>query len=251
METLTARLSRGDLVRVLQFCDVCLECTDEGILHEAILELAAFMGYEFVLYAYMKHTYEKSGVVSLVNLSNPVEWMEEYDHKDYLIGDPVRMELEARLANPGSGTCILWDAYERPLSEREIEIIERRSHHGLKHGFSVFCNSANQNAIFLISFASSTREVDQRSQDIGQIIVPQLNRCRKRLELLELVNSLTPRERMVADWMVEGKTNWEIAAILQVTESTVKYHVANIFRKLHVTNRLMAISVFMTVRYLS
>ncbi len=252
MDILTADLDRQQLVAVLRFFEVCVSCTDERTLHDAILALAAFMGYEFVLYAYMKHTYDKSGMVNFVNLSNPATWMEEYHQKGYLNGDPVRIELEARLQNePGFTHSILWDAYDRPLSEREREIIRRRSHHGLKFGFSVFNNSLDKNAVFLISFARRDRQVEQPEQDIGRFIVPQLNWCRKRLDLLMLVGQLSRRERAVADWLVEGKTNWEIASILEVTESTVKFHVSNILRKLRVTNRLAAISILLAVRYLS
>ncbi|MGC4118137.1 MAG: helix-turn-helix transcriptional regulator [Myxococcales bacterium] len=54
------------------------------------------------------------------------------------------------------------------------------------------------------------------------------------MDLSNLVKKLTRRERSVAGWLVEGKTNGEIAKILGVSEATAKYHVANILAKLGV-----------------
>lgn len=40
--------------------------------------------------------------------------------------------------------------------------------------------------------------------------------------------------------VAEGRTNREVAKLLWVTEQTVKFHLANIFRKLGVSNRTQA-----------
>ena len=51
---------------------------------------------------------------------------------------------------------------------------------------------------------------------------------------------LTRREREILELVAEGGTNGEVARKLWVTEQTVKFHLANIFRKLDVTNRTQA-----------
>lgn len=51
---------------------------------------------------------------------------------------------------------------------------------------------------------------------------------------------LTRREREILQLVAEGGTNGEVARRLWVTEQTVKFHLANIFRKLDVTNRTQA-----------
>jgi DNA-binding NarL/FixJ family response regulator len=50
-------------------------------------------------------------------------------------------------------------------------------------------------------------------------------------------SDLTRREVEVADACSRGLRNKEIAKLLHITEKTVKGHLNNIFRKLHVTNR--------------
>jgi len=49
--------------------------------------------------------------------------------------------------------------------------------------------------------------------------------------------SITLREREILHWLHHGKTNWEIASILDISPLTVKNHVQNILRKLNVQNR--------------
>ncbi len=48
---------------------------------------------------------------------------------------------------------------------------------------------------------------------------------------------LTPRAAETLLWLAQGKTNADIAAILGITESTVKKHVQEIFEKLGVETR--------------
>jgi len=48
---------------------------------------------------------------------------------------------------------------------------------------------------------------------------------------------LTPRAAETLLWLAQGKTNPDIATILGITESTVKKHVQEIFKKLHVETR--------------
>jgi DNA-binding NarL/FixJ family response regulator len=52
----------------------------------------------------------------------------------------------------------------------------------------------------------------------------------------------TEREREVLQLLVSGRTNKEIAAVLEIEERTIKMHIASLMRKAGVTNRI-ALSV--------
>ena len=54
------------------------------------------------------------------------------------------------------------------------------------------------------------------------------------------VGLLSPREAAIIELVAEGWTNREIARHFWVTETTVKFHLTRIFRKLGVTNRTAA-----------
>lgn len=51
---------------------------------------------------------------------------------------------------------------------------------------------------------------------------------------------LTERERACLLWAARGKTGWEIAVILQITERTVKKHLGTAMRKLGAASRTEA-----------
>ena len=56
---------------------------------------------------------------------------------------------------------------------------------------------------------------------------------------------LTKREEEVMDLVVKGYNNREIAELLTITSHTTKAHLASIFTKLNVANRVQA-----TVKYI-
>lgn len=56
---------------------------------------------------------------------------------------------------------------------------------------------------------------------------------------------LTPREREVFQWMLEGKRNKEIAVILGCSHSTIKKHVASILNKTHAETRTAAVRSYL------
>ncbi|MCA0937157.1 response regulator [Vibrio alginolyticus] len=54
---------------------------------------------------------------------------------------------------------------------------------------------------------------------------------------------LTKRESQVLYWLSFGKTNWEIAQILEMSPRTVNKHLEQVYKKLDVDNRTSAASV--------
>ena len=57
---------------------------------------------------------------------------------------------------------------------------------------------------------------------------------------IEIVEDLTTREIDILELVVEGMTNKEIAAALNISENTAKIHLRNILEKLHLQNRIQA-----------
>ena len=70
-------------------------------------------------------------------------------------------------------------------------------------------------------------------------------------ESAEVFQPLTPREREILQLMSEGLPNKTIASRLSISERTVTTHVANIYSKLHVNNRVSAIQEAMRRRILN
>lgn len=80
------------------------------------------------------------------------------------------------------------------------------------------------------------------------MIIPHLHQVRTQIGWNKLqktngshpASHLTPRELEVLSWVLKGKTNPQIAAILERSQQTVKHQVASVLGKLNATNRAQA-----------
>jgi DNA-binding NarL/FixJ family response regulator len=70
-------------------------------------------------------------------------------------------------------------------------------------------------------------------------------------DVADAFQPLTPREQEILQLMSEGLPNKAIASRLSISERTVTTHVANIYSKLHVNNRVSAIQEAMRRRILN
>ena len=52
--------------------------------------------------------------------------------------------------------------------------------------------------------------------------------------------TLSSRERACLGWAAQGKSSWDIGAILAISENTVNFHIKNAMRKLQTTSRTVA-----------
>jgi len=245
------KLDKNDLIKCLSTINKCHKVNDIESFNGLIMDFASYIGFRYVLYCYSIATYDSGYRIEMVNLSNPAKWMEEYDEQNFLECDPVRSEMERRLKKGARLSFILWDAYENELPAQEQTVVERRKSYGLEYGCSVYDDSENRDFAFLISFADKKRRPDERTELMCRLVVTHLMTTRKRLDMLMLFNSLTKKETSIAEWLMKGKTNWEIAKIMGISENTVKFHMKNIFVKLNVSNRQQAVNVILIARYLS
>ena len=61
------------------------------------------------------------------------------------------------------------------------------------------------------------------------------------------LGALTSRERKLLAALANGWTNLQIAARTGITRNTVKYHLKNLYDKLGVSNRAMAVALYLSV----
>lgn len=99
---------------------------------------------------------------------------------------------------------------------------------------------------------------DRRTRYMAELLMPHLHLAWHRVLCAdrdpEVVRAnvsespLTDRELEVLNWVREGKTNAEIAAILGLSPLTVKNHVRKILQKLKVSNRAQAVARGLSAR---
>jgi DNA-binding NarL/FixJ family response regulator len=108
----------------------------------------------------------------------------------------------------------------------------------IRHGASGFVSKASPTDMLL----GALREVMA-----GEIWLPpeyrEMSGKRRRTLTVAERFGLTKSQSRVLELLAEGKTNREIAALLEVTEGTVKIHVSAILKALNVGNRSQALLV--------
>ena len=90
--------------------------------------------------------------------------------------------------------------------------------------------------------------LESKDTDEKLLLIEPANKPKEE-DLLKAKFELTTREAEVLTWIAKGKTNHEIALILDFSPRTANKHLEQIFRKLNVENRTTAAAV--SLRYLS
>lgn len=120
------------------------------------------------------------------------------------------------------------------------------------------CDVGSQTASYF-SFSGIPGSLSLRHAFLLKLLVPHLhvvltrvvaNLCIKPQKCASSISDLTKRELEVLKWLCDGKTNWEIAQICCISESTAKNHVQKILEKLNVNNRTQAVTKFKKLKLL-
>jgi len=116
-------------------------------------------------------------------------------------------------------------------------------------GLGVFLGEKDQitkTATTLLITSKGQNEVSV-DQEISQFVLPHIISAIHRYGLTKTQQkvstpTLSQRELDVLNWVSQGKSNWETARILGISENTVKFHVTNICKKFGVSRRGHAIA---------
>ena len=105
----------------------------------------------------------------------------------------------------------------------------------IKGGAWGFVSKAEEPSVLLDTIVSVAR---------GRLSLPYID-----IDLLNYdpLGALTSRERELLAALANGWTNLQIASRTGITRNTVKYHLKNLYDKLGVSNRAMAVALFLSV----
>lgn len=180
-------------------------------------------------------------LLKVANHNWPAEWALMYTGEELYRKDPVF------LFNYENFKSFEWrDATERFPERPNRDIMSRACEFRLKYGISSgICGDGSKGSIF--SFAGERNRFSSHHLKILDILTPHIHQALvKTLDAQARADvDLSTREKEVLRWMREGKTNWEISMILNISERTVKFHVQNIERKLNAVNKAHAIAIAM------
>jgi transcriptional regulator EpsA len=140
---------------------------------------------------------------------------------------------------------------DMPIDAANAEWLQNFHRFGLlniaAHGFS---DNINRTASYF-SFSAIPGPLTARHANLLKLLVPHLH-----VTLMRILSTASPkiendqpktvslsnRELEILSWIGGGKTNWEIAQVLRLSESTVKNHIHRILARLNVTTRTQAVA---------
>jgi LuxR family transcriptional regulator, quorum-sensing system regulator CviR len=183
------------------------------------------------------------GFTNVLNVSYPEEWLRIYWQKGYFEVDPV---FKTALREPGTQH---WETtYQNTCSDKQREFMAEAKEFGLTDGITTGSMDPACGVGTFCSFASAERVDAKRYVPLVEyfgyhVHLALLRTAPKSSQpVAPCVKELSLREMTILNWVKNGKTNWEIAKIVGVTERTVRFHVESIFSKLDVTSRSHAVA---------
>ena len=198
------------------------------------------LGFEY--YAYTLRTSVPITRSHAVSWSNyPEAWLATYAARGYAECDPV-LQFCQRSVSP-----LLWPQADK-VGESDASYWADARACGLRHGWSQTVR--DHRGIFgTFSLARSTERI---TEDALVVVEPEM------IWLAQLVHAtisnlvvaqllpdaaapLKDVERRTLHWTAEGKTVAEVAAILEMTERNVSFHIQNAVAKLNAANKTHAV----------
>ena len=185
-----------------------------------------------------------SNIRKILNLNYPLEYFEPMRDGDGRLDSPLskrwRATLEPQLFQAGR------DDHDYPpewVAQFNKYDLRNTIGHGVMDVGGVFSS-------FFI-FSRLPGEIGPHHAFLMKLLTPHLHFALARAlatveeyhgALSKSKKALSERQREILHWMHEGKTNWEIAKILNLSELNVKYHIDQIFQKLEVRSRAQAVA---------
>ncbi len=239
------RLSKNDCECLIEALHYIAEAQTTDDIKDALFKFQTLFHFSRVIggLAHLKSNGAFDGFADVINVSYPEEWIRLYWQNSYFEVDPI---LQTALQRPGTQH---WQGvYKGATSEKQREFVKTAAEFGLVDGITTgSADPACKTATFC-SFASSDNVDAVRYLPLVEYFGYHVHLALLRAASVnthsmdQCVKQLTLRELTILNWVKNGKTNWEIAQIMGVTERTIRFHVESIFSKLNVTSRSQAVA---------
>lgn len=217
-------------------------CADMAALAAYFAQAIATCGYtNSAISAYLPT--DTGPVPHLYFANTPEQWRRDYIERNMSAVDSIIAESRRRIA-PFTWAELRTDV---PLPREEMALRAMVTEWGLKDGFVVPIHGPG--GYLGVASLVSTRDLpplrpEQRAW-LHLVSFLTHERCRVlegRNPRYHPAEPLSVRERDCLRWVGAGKSDWEIGRILDISPSTVKFHVDRARRKLGVHSRAQAVA---------
>lgn len=241
---LTEQKKMGAVMKLDEFHDVLQNfATIKNV--EEITDLCQYhakqLGFDNFIYALRVPTYFSDSKLVLID-GYPATWVNHYFEHTYQTVDPV-MAYCAKHIVP-----IQWHDLTLVTDGLGKRMMNEAGDFGLKSGITMPVHSPRgEMGILSFTVNQNTKqalEVTQNALPYVQLLAGYLHESVRHVFCLtDDVDRplLTHREQECLRWVADGKTSWEIAHMLNVSERTVNFHLNNVMLKLDVCSRQHAV----------
>ena len=218
-----------------------LASKDSDSWRHSMLDLASKLGFEQVMYAVV-HSRHAQYENAFVQTNYAPEWRERYDAERFAYVDPtVGHCLTSTLP-------IIWEPDTFGTAGGRA-LYEEACGFGMRTGVTLPIHGPN-GEVGLLSLASDaspgaefTREITNR---MGSLTLVRDYAFAASMAFAhpsggDPVPRLTRRELEILQWVMAGKSSWEISMITRCSEATVNFHLANVRQKFNVNTRQQAV----------
>lgn len=226
----------------LEMLTTLLDADSEHLWLTTLFSLANSIGIEKMLFALVQNRF--AGIESAYLHSNyPSSWRKIYDDKNLFHFDPTVAHCFAN-SNP-----LIWNN-STFTTQRQKVLYEEAAVYGITSGVTLPIHGIHGEVgmLTVVADLASGARIDNTITHL----LPQLALLRDFVtessrkfvgggRSKKQSAELTARELECLKWTMAGKTSWETAQILKISEATVNFHLANTRRKLNVTTRRQAI----------
>ena len=219
-----------------------LSCEDEAGWRAALFLVAQQVGFDRVVYGAVGSKHAQLETAFVQSNYDP-HWRRHYDVERLHYIDPTVIHCM------GSSVPVVWEpGLFRTSAQRAL--YEEACGHGIRSGVTFPIHGPN-GEFGVISFASDFAPSADQERTIGRLM-PSLSLVRdyafeSSLRFVspraaqDAVPRLTRRELEVLNWVMVGKSSWEISKITRCSEATVNFHIGNIRHKFKVNTRQQAL----------
>jgi DNA-binding CsgD family transcriptional regulator len=243
----------------------CLSVSTEGELRDVITRVAELVTFERAALCAVKPTEGGMAITHLINHSFGKAWEAVYSGHGYHRVDPV-LKFQ-----PSGASVFDWrDAIQVESQSIDKNFFDAARDFSLVGGMAFTCKFRDSPAYrSVLSLSGIPVRESARAAEVLNAVGPHIHEAYSRIVCSEFHNgprkashsgpisyfgsslpaqggpisaTLSEREREVLCWVQQGKTYWEIAQIIGISERTVKYHLSRIKSRLDVVSPCHAVA---------
>ena len=218
-----------------------LESNNADTWRLSLFALARSLGFEQTLFG-LVHSRHAQLERAFLQSNYSTEWRERYDADRLAYIDPTVGHCLA------STLPVIWEPETFSTPEGHA-LYEEACGYGIRTGVTLPIHGPNAE-FGVLSFASDQPSGTAHKRDTAHVM-PMLTLVRdyafaSSIRFIDQVGGeapprLTRRELEVLQWVMAGKSSWEISMITRCSEATVNFHLANVRQKFNVNTRQQAV----------